>query len=87
MSTPLLFFYEVKVVVEGWINTNPWYVIILTFLFTLPITLPALWLLYRRYLRSRSRKELESGLTLKQEKKVERERRKEIKRKKKGNNT
>lgn len=74
----------------GWINTNPWYGIILFILFTLPITLPILWKVYSRYARHGRKKDLEVALTEKQKKKAERERRKEIKRnkrKKRGHNT
>lgn len=71
--------------IEGWVNTNPWYFILLLTIFTLPVTLPAIWYIYTRFIRSDRRKELEVALTLKQEKKAERDRRKEIKRKKSGN--
>jgi len=70
---------------EGWLNTNPWYLIIMVLTFTAPITLPIIWKIYSRYTRQGRKKELEIELTEKQKKKAERDRRKEIKRaKRKG---
>jgi len=72
--------------IAGWVNTNPWYFIILFTFFTLPITLPVIWYFYTHFVRSDRRKELDIAVIAKQEKKAERDRRKGIKRRKKGKN-
>ena len=68
---------------EGWINTNPWYMIITIFILSIPILFFVFYNLYVRYKLRDEKKEAKIQLTEKQEKKVERERRKEIKRAKK----
>lgn len=66
----------------GWINTNPVYLILLIIFLTLPITLPIAWNAYRYFGRKREERSRSGELTEKQKKKLERDRRKDIKRQK-----